>query len=251
MTRVLAAVMSAVVVCTLSPQVRAADTAKDILEKAITAHGGADLLAKNKAGQTKAKGKITLPGVGEVDFTQESAFMLPDKFKESVEITVGGQNIVVLTIANGDNISIDAAGNKVEVSDAIKGSIKQATHMLSVGRLVGPARDKGYELSLIGESKIDDTPVVGVRVSMKDKKDISLFFDKKTNLLAKMEYRSSDPMSGNEFNEERIVTGYKKDAEGNMIPGKVTVLHDGKKYLEAEITEAKYLEKLDDAEFKR
>ena len=251
MSRILAAVLSAVVVVTLSPTARADDTAKDVLEKAITAHGGADLLAKNKAGQVKAKGKITLPGVGDVDFTQEASFMLPDKFKESVEITVMGQNIAILTIANGDDVSITAGGQKLDVNDAIKDSLKAAQHMLSVGRLIGPARDKGYELSLIGESKIDDAPVVGVRVSMKGKKDISLFFDKKTNLLAKMEYRSSDPMSGNEFNEERILKDYKKDGEGNMVPHKITVLHDGKKYLEAEVTECKYLEKLADAEFKK
>ena len=64
MSRVLASILSAVVVCAASAPARAADTPKDVLEKAITAHGGADLIAKNKAGLLKAKGKISLPGVG-------------------------------------------------------------------------------------------------------------------------------------------------------------------------------------------
>ncbi|HUR53109.1 MAG TPA: hypothetical protein VMZ71_03185, partial [Gemmataceae bacterium] len=236
MSRVLASVLSAVVVCAASASARAADTPKDVLEKAITAHGGAELLAKNKAGLLKAKGKITLPGVGDVDFTQEAAFMLPDKFKESVEITIMGKSISILTLANGDAISIEAMGQKIEVSDAIKDAMKDATHMITVGRLVGPAREKGFELNLIGESKVDDKPVVGVRVSAKGKKDISLFFDAKTNLLVKMEYRSSDPMTGNEFGEERVLKDYKKDNDGNMVPQKVTVIRDGKKFLDAEVT---------------
>lgn len=249
MIRVLAAVLTAVVVC--AAPARAADTAKDVLEKAVKAHGGAELLTKNKAGQLKAKGKLSIPGVGDVDFTQEASFMLPDKFKEGLEMTIMGQNISVLTISDGTTVSIEAAGQKIEASDAIKDSIKDAIHVLAIGTLVGPARDKKYELSLIGESKVDDAAVVGVRVSMKGKKDVSLYFDAKTHLMLKMEYRTTDPMSGNEFNEERIMKDYKKDADGNMTPHKLTVLRDGKKFLEADVTEFKHLEKLPDAEFKK
>lgn len=249
MRRILAAVMCAVV-CAAAPA-KAADTAKDVLEKAITAHGGAELLTKNKAGQLKAKGKLTLPGVGDVEFTQEAMYMLPDKFKESMEMNIMGMNISVVTMASGDAVSIEAAGMKIEASDAIKDSLKDAKHMLAVGRLIGPAREKGYELSLIGESKVDDKPAVGVRVSMKDRRDISLYFDAKTHLLVKIEHRSADPMTGNEFGEERILKDYKKDNDGNMVPGKVTVMRDGKKFLDAEVTDAKYLEKLPDAEFKK
>jgi hypothetical protein len=251
MSRVLASVLSAAVVVGFAPSVRAEDSAKDVLEKAITAHGGAELLTKNKAGQLKAKGKLSLPGVGDVEFTQEASYMLPDKFKESIEMTITGQTISVLTIANGKDISIEAAGMKIEASDAIRDSIKDATHLLAVGQMVGPAREKGYELSLTGESMVDGKPAVGVRASMKGKRDISLFFDAKTYLMVKMEYRTTDPMAGNEFSEERVLKDYKKDNEGNMVPQKVTVIRDGKKYLEAEVTEAKYLEKLPDAEFKK
>jgi hypothetical protein len=251
MKRVLAAVLSAAVVCAASPTAKAADTAKEVMEKAIKAHGGADLLTKNKAGQMKVKGKLTLPGVGDVEFTQEASFMIPDKFKEAMEMTIMGMNISVLTIANGKDVSIEAAGMKIEASDAIRDSIKDATHVLAVGTLVGPAREKGYELSLIGESKVDDVAVVGVRVAMKGKKDVSLFFDAKTHLMLKMEYRGSDPMTGVEFNEERVMKDYKKDAEGNQTPHKLTILRDGKKFLDAEVIDFKHLEKLPDAEFKK
>ena len=41
-------------------------------------------------------------------------------------------------------------------------------------------KEKGYELSLIGEDKVEGKKVVGVRVSKKDQKDISLYFDAET-----------------------------------------------------------------------
>src|SRR4249919_2942732 len=74
------------------------DDPKAILSKAIKAHGGEEFLTKHMAGQSRHKGKITLAGVGEVEFTQETAYMLPDKLKESVELTVAGQKIKVVTL---------------------------------------------------------------------------------------------------------------------------------------------------------
>ncbi len=232
------------------PAARAADEPKDILAKAIKAHGGEDALTKYKASQMKAKGKITIAGVGAVDFTQEASFMLPDKFRESVEITVGGQTIKVLTIANGDKITIDANGMAVEATDPIKDSLKHAGHLLHVGRLA-PLKDKKYELSLIGEDKVEGKKVVGIRVSAKDQKDVSLYFDKETWLLVKIEARTTEPMTGEEINEERIVTEYTKTKDGLPTAKKLVVKRDGKLYLEAEVTEVTYLEKLDDDVFKK
>ncbi len=68
--------------------VHAADDPKAIVTKAIEAHGGTEALTKLKAGRSSLKGKLTLPGVGEVDFTQEAAYMMPDKVREALELTV-------------------------------------------------------------------------------------------------------------------------------------------------------------------
>src|SRR5947208_1450992 len=46
-----------------------ADQAKAIVEKGIKAQGGADKLAKLKAGRLKAKGKGDFPMIGEQEFT--------------------------------------------------------------------------------------------------------------------------------------------------------------------------------------
>jgi len=245
------AMLSTVGLLAFGTSVRAADEPKDVIVKAIKAHGGEDVLTKNKAGRSSGKGKITIPGVGEVDFTQNSAHMLPDKFRESLEMKVAGQTISVLTLVYGDKFTIEANGKAVDLDDKMKDAIKGVGHMLKIGKLVPLIKEKGYELSLIGEDKVEDKPVVGIRVVAKGQKDVNLYFDKETNLLTKLEYRSTDPFTQNEINEERIIKEYKKNQDGISVPKKVIVKHDSKTFLEIEMSDVQLLEKLEDSDFKK
>lgn len=247
MSRMLVPVWSAVLV--LSPAVRADDAARAIVEEAIKAHGGLDALTKYQAGQAKNKGTIALPGVGDTPFTQQIAYMLPDKFRESLELTVNGQTINVETRVSGDRISITANGNVVPASDSIAATIKDVRHVMNVARLSVLAKEKGFELTAAGEAKVDDSLADGVRVSAKGRKDVTLYFDKKTHLLAKIEFRTTDPMTGTELTEERIIREYQKGEAGLMAPKKIVVKRDGKDYITADVVEFKFLEKLDDSEF--
>ena len=252
MRRLLSTLLSAVVLLD-SPAARAADEdAKAILVKAVKAHGGEEALTKYKAARSKAQGKLVIPGAGEVNFTQEVALMQPDKFKESMELDIGGQKITVVTVANGENVFIEAAGKEVPITAAIKDELKNAQFVMKAGRMVTLLTDKSFELSSLGEVKVEGKPAVGVRISSKGYKDLSLYFNKDTGLLAKVERRGSDPSSGKEFTEERIVLEYNKpNAEGLPTPKKVLVKRDGAKFLEAEVLETKFLEKIEDAEFKK
>lgn len=229
---------------------RAADEPKDVIAKALKAHGGAEHLNKHKAAQTKTKGKITLPGVGEVEYSQELSYMFPDKLKDQMELKVMGQTVNVLTIVNGDKITLEVNGKAIDQADKVKEAMKDAGHVIEVARMVA-LQGKEYELSLIGEDKVEGKKVVGVRASKKDQKDVSLYFDKETGLLAKLEFRTTDQATGNEVTEERLPSGYEKNKDGVPVPKKVVVKHDGKVFLEAEVVESKYFEKLDDSEFKK
>ena len=251
MSRLLMSLCSVAALVVVSGGVRAADDdAKAILTKAIKAHGGEEYLTKNKAARMQNKGKLTIPGVGETDFTQDLAYMLPDKLKDTLELTIGGRKISIVTVMNGDKLSIEAAGKAVDITDDIKKALKDAQHMMTVGRMVPLLKDKSYELSIFGEAKVEDKPAIGILVASKGKKDITLFFDKKTNLLAKIEHRTVEAGTGNEIGEERIILEY-KIKDGIPFPKKVLVKHDGKTFLEAEMVESTMLEAIDEAEFKK
>lgn len=121
--------------------------------------------------------------------------------------------------------------------------------MMKVARMTALIKDKGFDLSLTGEIKVGDKPALGVRVSAKGQKDITLYFDKTTGLLAKLEHRVAEGGTGNEVTEERIVVEYKKNDAGIPLPKKLVIKHDGKDFLVADVAEAKMLEKLDDSYF--
>jgi hypothetical protein len=235
------------------PVARAADDdVKAIIQKAIKAHGGEKALTKYKATRSKSSGKLVIPGAGEVEFTQEVTLMQPDKFKEAMELDIAGMKIKVVTMASGDKFSIEAAGKDVPITADIKTAMKEARYSMKMSRLTTLLGDKAVELSNLGEIKVEGKPAVGVRVASKGQKDLSLYFDKKTGLLAKVERRGTDPMTGNEFTEERIVLEYKEpNKEGISMPKKVTVKRDGKKFMEAEVSETTLLEKIDDSEFEK
>jgi len=109
--------------------------------------------------------------------------------------------------------------------------------------------DREFKLSPLGEEKIDDRPVVGVRVEHKGYRDISLYFDKENDLLLKMETRFKDPLRGGEEVAAETLYGDYKNVDGVMTAYKVTIRYDGKTYIESEITDVKYSEKLEDSVF--
>lgn len=235
------------------PGLRAADEPKDILAKAIKAHGGEEYLTKHQGVRSQEKGKIAVPGVGDVEFTSETSYMLPDKFKNNIQMDVMGQKLKVGTLLNGDKFSVDVTvnGTAIDAGDNFKEAFKDAANLLRVGHLAPVAADKAYKLETFGDATIDEKPCVGIRVSIKGSKDVLAFFDKETSLLAKLEYRAVDPSTGNEVNEERFFKDYKKNKDGIPMAMKLVVMHDGKQYLEMEVIEQSYVEKIDDSEFKK
>src|SRR5262249_31781195 len=126
--------------------------------------------------------------------------------------------------------------------------VKDSLYGMRLAQQVFVLKDKSYELALLGEVKVNDRPAVGVKVSSKGRKDVNMYFDKETGLMAKFEHRTRDAMSGQEVGEERIILEY-KEVDGLKTAKKVLVNRDGKKFLEAEVNEVKFLDQLDDAEF--
>jgi hypothetical protein len=218
---------------------------KEILEKAVKAHGGLEKINKFKALQSKAKGKIEL--MGGLEFTQEVSVLVPDKFKEVVHVMVNGQQVDVTTVYDGKQGWVSAGGVTKPLEGNILDAVKDAIETMGLARLAFVG-GKDYELGPLGETKVNNRPAVGVKVSRKGGKQVNLFFDKETGLLGKIEHRTKDAMTGQEVNEERIILEY-QDVEGMKTAKKAVVNREGMKYVEVEVTDVKLLESLDASEF--
>jgi len=252
MRRMFLSVLSVVVLLGFVSQTRAADDAMAILTKAIKAHGGEEKMSKLKAVKSKSKGTMTLPGAGDFPFTQEITAMQPNKLRDTLELKVGDKTITRTLWFNGDKLSIEQDGKEITLDDdmtkAIKERLLDASYMGKVSRLLPLVKEKGFEMSLVGEEKVEGKPAIGVLVKSKGHKDITLYFDKETSLLAKVQFRTVKEGTEKEVTEDRIVASYEKE-DGLPFPKKIVVKHDGEKYVEAEVVERKILEKVDDSEF--
>lgn len=222
------------------------DEAQAILTKAFKAHMPKGLDKTKRAYLGKNKGKLSVQGL-ELEFTQQIWTQPGGKFKETMELSVMGQNVSTVTVFNGKEGWIKVNNMDIPVKDEILDEFKEVGYMMSIGQLTG-LKEQGMKFSLLGEADVNGKKAIGVKISKEGKKDIDLYFDKTTGLMAKIERRAKDLQSGQEATEERIITGY-KEVEGRQMPKHVQVRKDGKTFLEAEVIEARFVERHDDSEF--
>src|SRR5581483_1360864 len=135
-----------------------------------------------------------------------------------MELTVMGKNVSVVSVYNGKKAWILADGKDFPVNDDILNEFKDAAENMGImqGMFI---KDKSVKLSLVGEMQVKGKAAVGVIIAREGKKDITAYFDKNTGLMAKIEVRKRDIMSGQEVSEERYITEY-QDVAGRKVAKK-------------------------------
>ena len=210
-----------------SATVRADDTAeaKKILDKAIEAAGGKEKLSKHNAMTWQEKGLFY--GMGnELPYTADYAMQFPDQFLMNI-------HNVFKIVLDGDKGWASAGGSTVELNEEQIKETKEQVYAGWVTTLV-PVLGEGFKLEMIEGVDVDSKPTVAVKVSHRDHRDVKLYFDKQTYLLAKSEHTVlAEEQGGKEVNQEEIYSDYKA-IEGLQVPTKTRVLREGNKYVEAE-----------------
>ncbi len=213
-----------------------AASTKAIIDKAIKASGGAEKLAKYKAMTWNEKGMYFGMGEG-VPYTGKYSVQWPDKFRMEIE--------GVFTIAlNGDKGYMN--GEEMEKEQLEE---QKENHYSGWVNTLLPLSDPSYKLTSIPETKVNNQPAVGVKVSKAGHRDVQLFFDKQTGLLVKSVAKVKAAEAGfKEVEQESFYENY-KDVDGLKSPMKVVIKREGKPFVEAELLDMKRMEKLDDKVF--
>jgi hypothetical protein len=223
---------------------------KALISKAIKAAGGKENLAKYRAQTFKGKGKFYGMGDG-IDYTGDWALQIPNCMRVQIEINAGGMKFTIVRVFNGAKAWNKVGDQVMEVTDADEiAEAKADAYAQSVTSLL-PLLGKDFEFAPLGEAKVDGKPAVGVRVSHKGQRDINLFFDKDKNLLVKTEYVIKDIMAGGKEVTQEAVYSNHKEIKGMLFPFAVVIHREGKKFLDAELTELEPKEKLDDSVFEK
>jgi hypothetical protein len=222
------------------------DTPRALVDKAIKAYGGPDKLAKLKAVTVKSKGTIEIMGT-KLPFTKESWADLSGKFKEVMDLEVGGKKTAVKTVYNGKKAKIQADGKDIPLPDAVLKEFEEAIYMMKLAQLLS-LQSKTIELSLLGEEQVNGKPALGVKIKSSGHRDVNVYFDKDTSLTVKVAFRAVDLQTQQEVTEERIVSEF-QEVDGLKCGKKINILRDGKPVMDAEVTDMKFVDGFDANEF--
>lgn len=223
------------------------DAVKAVIEKAVKAHGGAEALGKFKMTRTVAKGTLHTMGT-ELEFSLVGVAELPDKIRNEIKVTVMGQTFDVIEVFDGKKAWVKAMGNLMELDGEQLEQKKESAFHNYLESILPLANDKSLQVTAIGDEKINDKAAVGIKVTKKDMKEYRMYFDKESGLLVKTAHRGKD-MGGADVDTEGFYHNY-KDIQGVKTAMKLEVKQDGKKFLEAEVSEVKLGEKADEGTFK-
>jgi hypothetical protein len=168
----------------------AADDARSIIERAIKARGGA--AAIKVAGEAvHVRWKATLyqegPGGQQIAIQADYEYYRERSCRESTVVRGEANGIKVEFIHASDTKKswVKANGEvKEQSADEVKW-MKENTWYEFVEELDGLLEGKAFTFTALGESKVNDTAVLGVKVSCKGHGDTLLYFDKATGLLVK------------------------------------------------------------------
>lgn len=226
----------------LSAPARAADDAAAIIDKAIKAYGGADVLNKQKAMQWKSKGVAHVMGI-KLDYTADYSVQFPDKMRFDMDASVMDMKIAISAATDGKAYWEKAMGKVQDMPEKKAKAFKQQLYAMSLSMLT-QLKGKEYTLSASGEEKVEGKPALGVLISRKGQPDVTLFFDKESGLIAKMKMQAWDEFTDKDVDQEVFFLNY-KDKDGTKVFEKMTIKRDGKLFIEEEMSDMKLSDKLD------
>lgn len=235
-----------VVVALASPGLATAAEPKDILELAIKAHGGSDALTKARIGSQKMTGSMIVLNT-ELDFTGEVLYALPDKYKMTLTLTRPGQKVVATQVVHGEKVKTIVDGQVQELTTGQKAELRQTAANQEISLLVSLRDEKKYTLKSGPDAKIGDADAAAVIVSSKGLTEVTLWFEKKDGRLIRMARQALGP-DDKPLTEETTLSEFKTFGEA-LLPTKLTVTRAGKKFMTITLTDAKWLDKIDDKTF--
>jgi hypothetical protein len=227
------------------------NAARALVEKAVKAQGGADKLAKFNAASIKGKGTFFGQAEQGVPFEGEWQTQGKDQMRMSVRLKSAEGEFKLLKVVNGAQGWEQFNKDKSQKMSKDKLAEERVQMYASwVASLVPLLQEKGFKLAPLGESKVGDKAAVGIKVSHEGQRDVKLYFDKSTGLLAKSEVivKDIDSGSGKDMVLEIVYDNYKEVA-GAKQPMRMSARRDGKKYIEGDLSEFNPAGKFDDKTF--
>jgi outer membrane lipoprotein-sorting protein len=219
--------------------------AKAVVERAVKAIG-ADKDGPDTHQTWSDKGKFTALGMA-IDYSGKWWFSGPDKYRFEIKLNLGGTDMEIVSVVNGDKSWESAMGQTREVTGEKLEYVKNQVYAYRVYSLTPLLSDKAFVLKPAAGEKVDGAETDGVEVTSKGRPAIQLYFDKKTGMLAKASGTVKNEFDDwKDVKEEVYFAGWKPlDGGKRQVSTKMKVVRGGETMIEAEEFDQKYHDKLD------
>jgi hypothetical protein len=229
------ALYSLAVLLTLSGRNVADETPQAIIEKAVKALGGEELLARQTAVLVKMRGNFIFAANQTAPFTGEVLTQPNGDFKYTLDLNIAGAPMGFTMVLTGDKGWRNFSGMIEDLDPTSLAEMKRSRHYDRVTSLLPLLRDKSYTLLPLAEIKVQGKPAIGVKVASKGQPDIHLYFDKASGLLLKTAYRYKQGPADKETLQESTYSDYREPnftAEDEALLKKAKLKTDGASLLE-------------------
>jgi hypothetical protein len=237
--------------------------ARTILEQGVKALGGEEALKKYRGFKYTGWGTDYIDGVAAFSVTREIVYRAPAHCRGALAgpgqirttiscIDYGAPPSTTLAFDGVKAWCRTGTAAALDLPEGEAAEVKEQTHAVMVATLLPVLAGKGYKLELLGASKVHGTDSIGVRVSHNDRRDVLLFFGKKSGLLLK--YQILVRKDGREVTHECYLSEYDRaDLYGDgwyiQCPYRIVTEEDGKVLSTLQVDKYKVLEEVADREF--
>jgi hypothetical protein len=213
-------------------QAQSTNKARQLVEKAIQAHGGLAALTKLETASWNGRGLLyregkedkPLPFYGDWHAEKFEKYRYTYAFKGA-----GGNLPVTHGLLQGKGWQTMRLNRGAEdLPERLSQAMKEEAHAWYVSRLA-PLLQSDYQLTLLPATQRDNRQILGIKVDRKPFKTIYLFFDKQKGYLTYLDRKVADMDNQQEALMETSYLNFRKMGEA-ILPQSIT-LRQGKKLL--------------------
>jgi acetyl esterase/lipase len=219
-----------------------------VIEKAIAAHGGQERLGGLKAVLMRARGTVNLGA--EVPFTWAVTWQSPQQLKIATELELSGQKVAFVQGHDGTDAWGSANGAVAGVEGLQLEELRAQLHLRRVLTLAPLLDDKAISLVSVDDAVINGKAAAGVQVSAPHERDLTLYFDRGTGLLVRVNRLVLDDARKQVVPQEDVLSDY-RETDGVQTAFEEVWSRAGRQVAVLNYDEVSYPEKVDEREFER
>jgi outer membrane lipoprotein-sorting protein len=227
----------------LLPVTASAQTADEVVSKALAARGGVDKITAVKS--ERVTGRITFPQGLEGTFVLE----LKRPRKMHMEISLQGQKVIRVYDGKSEGWMVNPFAENKGVQPMSADDLNNISEESDFDGPLVNYKAKGYEIELVGKEELDDKPVYRLKLTNKNGDARFYFFDASSFVLVKWE--GIRRIEDKEFPWESFFSDY-REVQGLKYPFRIDQGSPGTEIKQNLITDKIEINpQIDDARFNK